>query len=143
MLPLSLRALYLAIIGAYAKPMVRTATGLEISLSTLPGKVKFVSKLRVVATVKNIRDEDLKVPKLGTVLDNEHPTRSFFVTKDGKQVPFTGIEVCAYSPPSTLPSSRFLACPLIHIYNYGSHRFQLSRSASLRDTGRSSPPARV
>ena len=143
MLPLSLRALYLAIIGAYAKPMVRTATGLEISLSTPPGKVKFVSKLRVVATVKNIRDEDLKVPKLGTVLDNEHPTRSFFVTKDGKQVPFTGVEVRAYFPLSTLPSSRSLVCLLIHIHNYGSHRFRLSRSASLRNTGGSSPLARM
>ena len=143
MLSLSLLTLYLAAISAYAKPMVHAVTGLEISLSTPADKVASVSELRVVATVKNVRDEDLKILKLGTVLDNEHPTRSFFVTKDGKQVPVTGIEVCAYSPPSTLPSSRFLARPLIHIYNYGSHRFQLSRSGSLRDTGRSSPPARV
>ena len=99
MLSLSFLTLYLAAPGAYAKPMVRSATGLEISLSTPADKVK-VSELRVVATVKNVRDEDLKVLKLGTVLDNEHPTRSFFVTKDGKQVPFTGVEVCTHSPPS-------------------------------------------
>ena len=103
MLSLSFLTLYLAALGAYAKPMVRSATGLEISLSTPADKVK-VSELRVVATVKNVRDEDLKVLKLGTVLDNEHPTRSFFVTKDGKQVPFTGVEVCAHSPPSALHS---------------------------------------
>ena len=103
MLSLSLLTLYLAAISAYAKPMVRAVTGLEISLSTPADKVK-VSELRVVATVKNVRDEDLKVLKLGTVLDNEYPTRSFFVTKDGKQVPFTGVEVCAHSPPSALHS---------------------------------------
>ena len=102
MLSLSLFTLGLATIGAYAKPMVRAAASLEVSLSTPADKVASVSELRVVATVKNVGDEDLKVVKPGTVLDNEHRTRSFIVTKDGTQVPFTGIEVRVYSPPSTL-----------------------------------------
>ena len=91
---LSLITLGLATIGAYAKPVARSAASLEISLSTPADKVVTASELRVVAIVENIGDEDLKVVKFGTALDNEHPTRSFIVTKDGKEVPFTGVEVC-------------------------------------------------
>ena len=106
MFSLSLVTLGLATIGAYAKPMVPATASLEVSLSTPASKVTSVYDLTVVATVKNVGDEDLKVVKLGTVLDNEHSTRAFIVTKDGKQVPFTGVEVCAYSspPPSPFPT---------------------------------------
>ena len=104
MLSLSLVTLGLTTISAYAKPTVRAAASLEVSLSTPADKVVSVSELRIVSTVKNVGDEDLKVIKLGTVLDNEHYTRSFIVTKDEKQVPFTGVEVCAYSPLPTLPT---------------------------------------
>ena len=107
MLSLSLFTLGLATIGAYAKPMVRAAASLEVSLSTPADKVTSVSELRVIATVKNVGDEDLKVIRLGTVLDNKPNTRSFIVTKDGKQVPFIGVEVCAYSPPPLLSSPMF------------------------------------
>ena len=100
-----LATLVLAAFCAYANPIVRAVGGLEVSLSTPNDKVASVSDLRVVATVKNVGDENLKVVKFGTVLDNEHPTRSFIVTKDGKEVPFIGVEVCACSPP---PPSPFL-----------------------------------
>lgn len=100
MLPLSFVTLGLATIGTYAKPTICAAGGLEVSLSTPADKVASVSELRIHATVKNVGGEDLKVVKLGTVLDDGHRTRSFIATKDGKEVPFTGIEVCAYSPPS-------------------------------------------
>lgn len=107
MLSLFLITLCLATIDAYAKPVVHAAAGLEVSLSTPANKVTSVSKLRVVATVTNVGDEDLKVVKLGTILDNEHPTRPFIVTKDGKRVPLTGVEVCVRSPHLPLSINRY------------------------------------
>ena len=101
----SLLSFGLVAIGAYAKPTIRASSGLEVSLSTPANKVASASEIRVVATVKNVGNKDLKVIKFGTVLDNELPTRSFIVTKDGKEVPFTGIEVCVCPLPDTL--SRF------------------------------------
>ena len=94
MLSLSLVTLGLAAVGAYAKLVVRATASLEISLSTPADKVASTSELRVGAIVKNVGEEDTKAIKSGTVLDNEHPTRSFIVTKDGNQIPFTGVEVC-------------------------------------------------
>jgi len=100
MFSLSLATLGLATIGAFAKPTIRAAGGLEVSLSTPADKVTSVSDLRVVATVKNVGDDDLKILKFGTVLDNKLPTRSFTVTKDGKEAAFTGVKVRAYPPLS-------------------------------------------
>ena len=96
----------LATIGTYAKPAIRAAGGLEVSLSTPTNEVASASEIRVVATVKNVGDKDLNITKSGTVLDNQHPTQSFIVTRDGKEVPFTGIKVCAdglYPKPSLHP----------------------------------------
>ena len=93
MLSLSLVALGLAVIGAYASPTVRAPGGLEISLSTPADKVAFPSDLKVTATVKNTGNEDLKIFKFGSVLDDEHHTRSFIVSKGGKEIPFIGTEV--------------------------------------------------
>ena len=118
MLSLSLFTLGLATIGAYAKPMVRAAASLEVSLSTPADKVASLSELRVVATVKNVGDEDLKIIKFGTVLDNEPNTQSFIVTKDVKQVPFIGVEVCAYSPPPSSPPP----CLVLSINRYSQSR---------------------
>jgi len=103
---LSLVTLCLATLGAYAKPTIRAAGGLEVSLSTPANKVTSVSDLRVVATVKNVGDEDLKILKFGTVLDNKLPTRSFVVSKDGKEATFTGVQVRAYPPSSPRPVPR-------------------------------------
>jgi len=108
MFSLSLVTLGLATIRAYAKPTIRAVGGLEVSLSTPADKVKSVSDVRVVATVKNVGDQDLKILKFGTVLDNKLPTRSFVVSKDGKEATFTGIKVRAYSPPSPSPALRYL-----------------------------------
>ena len=101
---LSLVTLGLATIGAYAKPTTRAVGGLEVSLSTPADKVKSLSDVRVVAAVKNVGDQDLKILKFGTVLDNKLPTRSFAVSKDGKEAAFTGIKVRAYSSPSPGPA---------------------------------------
>lgn len=93
MLSFSLVTLGLATIVSYASPTIRAVGGLEISLSTPADKVASVSDLRVLATVKNVGDEGLKVLKFGTVLDNRLPTRSFIVRKDGKEATFTGVKV--------------------------------------------------
>ena len=134
MLSLSLVALGLAAIGACAKPTVHAPGALDVSLSTPSNRVASASDLRIVATVKNTGDEDLKILKYGTVLDSEHPTRSFTVSKDGKDVPFTGTTVCALAFPT-----------LCVVVNFHAHRFRPPRinSPSPRTTGLSSPPARM
>ena len=107
MLSLSLITLGLAAVGAYAKPPVHAVGGLEISLSTPTNKVASVSDLKITATVKNVGDEDLKILKFGTVLDNESHSRAFIVSKDGKEVPFAGTTVCVPSFPTFALSSIF------------------------------------
>ena len=134
MFPSPLVTLGLATIGAYAKPTVRAAGGLEVSLSTPADKIASVSDVRIVATVKNVGDEDLKVLKFGTVLDNEHPARSFIVSKDGKDVPFIGTTVCARVASPTF-------CVVTNIHLDASHRFQPPRISSPRTTGLSSRSA--
>ena len=119
MLSLSLVTLGLATTGLYAKPAESATGGLEVSLSTSTDKVASVSDLRVVATVRNTGREDAKVLRFGTVLDNELPTRSFIINKDGKEAPFTGIKVRDYFRPSPLPSRPF-APPTNH---YSHRRF--------------------
>ena len=104
MLSLPPVALVLAAICVYAKPTVRAVGGLEISLSTPTDKFASASDLRVFATVKNVGDEDLKILKSGTVLDDELPTRSIIISKDGKEVPFTRVTVRPYLPPSPAPA---------------------------------------
>lgn len=93
MLTLPLVALGLATIGTYAGPAVRSAGNLEVSLSTPADKVTSVSDLRVITTVKNTCNENLKIFKFGTVLDEVYPTRSFIVRKDGKEILSTGVAV--------------------------------------------------
>ena len=100
MLSSSLVTLGLAVIGAYANPTVRAAGGLEVYLSTSSNNIASLSDLRVIAAVKNTGDKDLKILKSGTVLDDEQRGQSFIITKDGKEVPFTGTEVCTTPFPT-------------------------------------------
>ena len=93
MLSLSLVTLGLSAFGAYAKPTSHAVGGLEVYLSTPSNEVASASDIKIVATVKNTGDEDLKIFKPGTVLDHESHTLSFNVTEDGKEVPFTGAAV--------------------------------------------------
>ena len=109
MFSLPLVALGLATIGAYVRPAVRAVGSLEVSLSTPTDKVALVSNVKVVATVKNAGDDDFRVLKFGTVLDNERLSRAFIVSKDGKEVSFIGTPVSAPVFPS------FCAVANIHI----------------------------
>ena len=107
MLSLYLVTLGLATISAYAKPPGHSAGGLEVHLSTPTNKVASASDIKIFATVKNAGTKNLKVLKLGTVLDHESHTRSFNVTKDGEEVPFTGIAVCTPVFPSFPFSAKY------------------------------------
>ena len=130
MLSMSLVALGLVTIGAYATPAARAVGGLEVFLSTPTDKVASASELRVIATVRNVGNEALKVLKFGTVLDDNLRTPSFIIRKDGKEVHFTRVAiVCVCPPHSTLPCSRShdpLCGRLASIHTNGSHRFQIS-----------------
>ena len=107
MLSLSIIALGLTTIGAYATPLVRAVNDLKVSLSTPTDKVASASELRVVATVRNVGDEDLKVLKFGTVLDDSLRAPSFIIRKGDEDIPFTGVaKVCTYPSHCTLPCSR-------------------------------------
>ena len=126
MLSLSLVTLGLATIGAYAKPTVRPGGGLELSLSTPADKVASASDLRIAATVKNAGDDDVKILKLGTVLDNKHPTQAFIVKKDGKEVPFIG---------TTVRAPALLTFRVVVDIQVDSHSIRPPRMASPRMTG--------
>lgn len=76
---------------AYALPQ-RRAEGLTVKVTGPTGSVSSVDDFKLVAAVTNEGAEDVKVLKYGTVLDSL-PTRSFVVSKDGKQVPFSGVKV--------------------------------------------------
>ncbi|KIY66958.1 zincin [Cylindrobasidium torrendii FP15055 ss-10] len=83
--------LLLAATVALATPTKRF-DGLSVELTSSAGKsLDSVSGLKVTAAVTNNNSEDVKILKYGTVLDNL-PTRSFAVTKDGKDVAFSGIK---------------------------------------------------
>ena len=97
--PVSLVALALAVIGAYARPTVHAVGGsLEVPLSA---PLASVSDLRVVVTIKNIGAKDLKIPKSGIVLDSKVPTPSSTLNEDRRGDRLTGVMVCA---PVFLPS---------------------------------------
>ena len=138
MLSLSLTALGLVTIDAYAKDAIGAVGGLEVSPSTSTHKIVSKSELRVVTTVKSVGDGGLKIFKFKT------PTRSFTVNKSGNKVPFTGVKVCAYLPHRVFPSPPDLLCDLlVDIQIDGSHRFRFLWIATPGMTGLSSPPART
>jgi deuterolysin len=59
-----------------------------------PKSVYSVDDVKVTVSVTNTGSEAVKVLKYGTALDSELPTKSFVVTKDGKEASFGGIKVC-------------------------------------------------
>ncbi|PVF95094.1 zincin [Serendipita vermifera] len=77
---------------AAATPLKRTP-GLVVTLSTPEASIESINDISLTATVENTSDEDIKVLKIGTVLDAGLPTRSFTVTKGGSEVAFEGVKV--------------------------------------------------
>ncbi|EEB97160.1 hypothetical protein MPER_03572 [Moniliophthora perniciosa FA553] len=78
--------------AAFASPMKRSS-GLTVDVAGPAGAVNDVDQLKFTATIKNTGSEDVKILKYGTILDGSLPTRSFSVTKDGKDVSFTGVKL--------------------------------------------------
>ncbi|KAI0773567.1 Metalloprotease [Fomes fomentarius] len=89
----SIALVTLAISGtlSFATPAKR-APALEVSL-TAPAEVHSIDDIKLTAAVTNTGSEAVKVLKYGTVLDNQFPTRSFAVSKDGIAANFTGIKL--------------------------------------------------
>lgn len=71
----------------------KRAEGLIIELSGPSGSISSIDELKFTATVTNTGSETVKILKYATIMDDQLPTRSFVVTKDGASVPFKGIKV--------------------------------------------------
>ncbi|KAH8802021.1 hypothetical protein DL96DRAFT_775400 [Flagelloscypha sp. PMI_526] len=65
--------------------------GLKVSIAA--NDVSSIADLKVDATVANVSPEDVKILKYGTVLDNNLPTKSFTLTKNGTDVAFIGARI--------------------------------------------------
>lgn len=61
--------------------------------ASAPKSVDSVVGAKIVASVTNTGSESVKILKYGTVLDANTPTKSFTITKGGKEVAFEGIKV--------------------------------------------------
>ncbi|KAF8650947.1 hypothetical protein AX16_005014 [Volvariella volvacea WC 439] len=67
--------------------------GITVELSAPSSSVASIDDLTLTATVTNTGSETVRVLKYGTILDENLPTNSFEVTKDGQVVPFTGVRI--------------------------------------------------
>lgn len=83
----------LSLLGVALASPFRRAENLKVSVAGPSGSVNSIDDLKFTASVTNTGSEAVKIMKYGTVLDGKLPTRSFTVTKDGKEVAFTGIKV--------------------------------------------------
>ncbi|KAJ8073705.1 hypothetical protein PM082_011983 [Marasmius tenuissimus] len=69
------------------------ATGdVKVSVKAVSSSVSSIEDVVLTAIVFNPSNRDIRVLALNNILDDQ-PTRSFSVTKDGKEVTFTGIHV--------------------------------------------------
>jgi len=83
----------LTLLGVALASPFRRAENLKVSVAGPSGAVNSVDDLKFTASVTNTGSEAVKILKYGTILDGKLPTRSFTVTKDGKEVAFTGIKM--------------------------------------------------
>ena len=90
----ALRSLALLSLAFFARALPHEARG-PSSLTILPAFSEFDPlTITVVYDITNVGSETLRLVKYGTVLDDQLPTKSFFVLKNGADVPFTGVKVC-------------------------------------------------
>lgn len=83
----------LSLLGVALASPFRRAENLKVSVAGPSGSVNSIDDLKFIASVTNTGSEAVKIMKYGTILDGKLPTRSFTVTKDGKEVAFTGIKM--------------------------------------------------
>ncbi len=86
----------LSLLGVALASPFRRAENLKVSVAGPSGAVDSIDDLKFTASVTNTGSEAVKILKYGTILDGKLPTRSFTVTKDGKEVTFTGVKVCMF-----------------------------------------------
>ncbi|TFK98117.1 hypothetical protein BDV98DRAFT_553290 [Pterulicium gracile] len=81
-------------LSAFATPTKRPPTsGLVVSITSNTPSIDSIADLILTAKVTNTSPKDVKVIKYATVLDDTRPTRSFKVTKGGKDVEFVGVQL--------------------------------------------------
>ncbi|EEB95326.1 hypothetical protein MPER_05717, partial [Moniliophthora perniciosa FA553] len=85
-----------------------------------------IDDLKLTVVVTNLGEEDVKVLKYGTVLDDSLPTRAFTVTKDGIEVPFVGMRL--FTSPEDADDSAYTVVPA-----HGSVEVKHDSVASLYD----------
>lgn len=91
---LTFAAVYLGLAGhIVATPLKRDAPTLVISTSTTTPNTGSTNEIEILVKVENTSDQNVKVLKHGSVLDNKLPTQSFTVTQGDQPVAFTGISI--------------------------------------------------
>ena len=104
-----LRSLAFLSVACLARALPHETRG-EYSLTVLPSLTEFdLLTVTVVYDITNVGLEPLKIVKYETILDDQRPTKSFSVFKDGTEIPFTGIEVSAVHAFHEICSHRMLA----------------------------------
>lgn len=76
---------------AVARPLTPGDLTVELSTRFSSNSVSSVDDILLTAVVSNPTTEDVKVVKLGSILDADAPTKSFKVKKGDVDVPFIGI----------------------------------------------------
>lgn len=88
---MSFKLLTTLALAAVALAAPRAANSLTVSVTPAAASFKS-SEVKLTATVSNPTDQDIKVIKFGTVLD-DLPTYTFKATKDDQELGFSGIRV--------------------------------------------------
>ncbi|KAL0959656.1 hypothetical protein HGRIS_011356 [Hohenbuehelia grisea] len=89
-----------------------SSKGLSVTISG-PSAVLSANDLRFNAVIKNDGEDDIKLLKYGTILDNELHTQSFIVRKEGRNVKFKGVK-----PQLSLPLATDEAFTVIPAHQY-------------------------
>ncbi|KAK7045816.1 hypothetical protein VNI00_007225 [Paramarasmius palmivorus] len=91
------------LLSVLAKTALCLSVGdLDVTLKAVSSSVQSVGDIVVTAIVSNPTESDLRVLAVNNILDTS-ATRSFDISADGKEVPFTGVKVAPL--PSTTPSA--------------------------------------
>jgi deuterolysin len=99
-------SLSVAVSGTY---LIQQAKSCRLISTTAPNAVDSVADAKITVAVTNTGSESVKVLKYGTALDAEHATKSFVVTRNGKEAAFSGIKMQVN--PTIADDSAFVVIP--------------------------------
>ncbi|KAL0062457.1 hypothetical protein AAF712_010669 [Marasmius tenuissimus] len=98
----------------------------KVSVNAVSSSVRSIDDMVLTAVVSNPSSKDVRVFTFNNILDDQ-PTRSFSVTKDGKEVAFTGI----YATPDLSNEANWVTIPagqavsvnhtVSNLYNFEPH----------------------